>query len=88
LHFAKEKDLTPVIASITGLIRGFVVPSSQCKRTSPMLIEDFVDELGNGNFDQFGQAGERDTSSFFLFYYLIFIYYQHCLSKYPAKGVC
>ena len=65
LHFAKEKDLTPVIASITGLIRGFVVPSSQCKRTSPMLIEDFVDELGNGNFDQFGQAGERDTSSFF-----------------------
>jgi hypothetical protein len=60
-----EKDLTPVIASITGLIRGFVVPSSQCKRTSPMLIEDFVDELGNGNFDQFGQAGERDSSSFF-----------------------
>ncbi|SMN02222.1 FIG01202690: hypothetical protein [uncultured Candidatus Thioglobus sp.] len=65
LHFAKEKDLTPVIASITGLMRGFVVPSSQCKRTSPMLIEDFVDELGNGNFDQFGQAGERDSSSFF-----------------------
>lgn len=46
-------------------MRGFVVPSSQCKRTSPMLIEDFVDELGNGNFDQFGQAGERDSSSFF-----------------------
>ncbi len=42
LHFAKEKDLTPVIASITGLMRGFVVPSSQCKRTSPLLIEDFV----------------------------------------------
>jgi len=65
LHFAKEKDLTSVIASITGLMRGFVVPSSQCKRTSPMLVEDFVDELGNGNFDQFGQAGERDSSSFF-----------------------
>lgn len=65
LHFAKEKDLTPVIASITGLMRGFVVPSSQCKRTSPLLLEDFVDELGNGNFDQFGQAGERDSSSFF-----------------------
>jgi hypothetical protein len=65
LHFAKEKDLTPVIASITGLMRGFVVPSSQCKRTSPLLLEDFIDELGNGNFDQFGQAGERDSSSFF-----------------------
>jgi len=29
------------------------------------LIEDFVDQLGNGNFEQFGQAGERDSSSFY-----------------------
>jgi hypothetical protein len=65
LHFAGEKSLIPVLASITGLIRGYVVPSSQCKRTSPLLIEDFVDQLGNGNFEQFGQAGERDNSSFF-----------------------
>jgi hypothetical protein len=47
------------------LVRGYVVPSSQNKRTSPLLIEDFVDQLGNGNFEQFGQAGERDSSSFF-----------------------
>ncbi|WP_321394083.1 type I-Fv CRISPR-associated protein Cas7fv [uncultured Desulfuromusa sp.] len=65
LHFAKDKNLEKVIGSITGLIRGYVVPSSQCKRTSPLLIEDFVDQLGNGNFEQFGQAGERDSSSFF-----------------------
>ena len=60
-----NKNLEKVIASITGLIRGYVLPSSQCKRTSPLLIEDFVDQLGNGNFEQFGQAGERDSSSFF-----------------------
>ncbi len=65
LHFAAEKSLAKVLASITGLIRGYVVPASQCKRTSPLLIEDFVDQLGNGNFEQFGQAGERDSSSFF-----------------------
>ena len=65
LHFAKDKNLQDVIASITGLVRGYVVPSSQCKRTSPLLLEDFVDQLGNGNFEQFGQAGERDSSSFF-----------------------
>lgn len=65
LHYAKDKNLQKVIASLTGLIRGYVVPSSQCKRTSPLLIEDFVDQLGNGNFEQFGQAGERDSSSFF-----------------------
>lgn len=65
LHFAGEKSLDKVIASVTGLIRGYVVPASQCKRTSPLLLEDFVDQLGNGNFEQFGQAGERDSSSFF-----------------------
>ncbi|MGR3178511.1 MAG: type I-Fv CRISPR-associated protein Cas7fv [Candidatus Anammoxibacter sp.] len=65
LHYAKDKNLQKVLASITGLVRGYVVPSSQCKRTSPLLMEDFVDELGNGNFEQFGQAGERDSSSFF-----------------------
>ncbi|AFI85401.1 type I-Fv CRISPR-associated protein Cas7fv [Methylophaga nitratireducenticrescens] len=65
LHFAAEKNLEKVLASITGMVRGYVVPSSQCKRTSPLLLEDFVDQLGNGNFEQFGQAGERDNSSFF-----------------------
>lgn len=65
LHYAAERNLEKVLASVTGLIRGYVVPSSQCKRTSPLLLEDFVDQLGNGNFEQFGQAGERDSSSFF-----------------------
>jgi hypothetical protein len=65
LHYAGDKNLQQVLASVTGLIRGYVVPSSQCKRTSPLLMEDFVDKLGNGNFEQFGQAGERDSSSFF-----------------------
>ncbi|KTC86583.1 type I-Fv CRISPR-associated protein Cas7fv [Legionella brunensis] len=65
LHYAAEKNLEKVLASVTGLIRGYVVPASQCKRTSPLLLEDFVDQLGNGNFEQFCQSGERDSSSFF-----------------------
>lgn len=65
LHYAKAANLEQVLASETGLIRGFVVPATQNKRTSPLLLEDFVDQLGNGNFEQFGQAGERDSSSFF-----------------------
>lgn len=68
VHYANKSrmdDLTSMLASVTGLVRGYVVPSSQNKRTSPLLIEDFVDQLGNGNFEQFGQAGERDNSSFF-----------------------
>lgn len=65
IHYAKKANLEQVLASITGLIRGYVVPATQNKRTSPLLLEDFVDQLGNGNFEQFGQAGERDSSSFY-----------------------
>lgn len=65
IHYAKKANLQKVLASITGLMRGYVVPATQNKRTSPLLMEDFVDQLGNGNFEQFGQAGERDSSSFF-----------------------
>ncbi len=60
LHYAAEKNLEKVLASMTGLIRGYVVPSSQCKRTSPLLLEDFVDQLGNGNFEQFGRSGSKE----------------------------
>lgn len=59
LHYAKDKSLIDVLTSITGLIRGYVVPSSQCKRTSPLLLEDFVDHLGNGNFEQMGRSGSK-----------------------------
>ena len=65
VHYATEKNIQKLIASLTGLMRGYVVPASQNKRTSPLLLEDFVDQLGNGNFEQFGQAGVRDSSSFF-----------------------
>ncbi len=60
LHYAKDKNLLDVLASITGLIRGYVVPSSQCKRTSPLLITDFVDQLGNGNFEQLSNASSSE----------------------------
>jgi len=60
LHYAKDKNLQNVLTSITGLIRGYVVPSSQCKRTSPLLLEDFVDQLGNGNFEQLGKSGSKE----------------------------
>jgi hypothetical protein len=60
LHYAKDKNLEDVLKSMTGLIRGYVVPSSQCKRTSPLLLEDFIDQLGNGNFEQMGRSGSKE----------------------------
>jgi hypothetical protein len=60
LHYAKDKNLLAVLSSITGLIRGYVVPASQCKRTSPLLLEDFVDQLGNGNFEQLSSSSSTE----------------------------
>lgn len=60
LHYAKDKNLLDVLTSMTGLMRGYVVPSSQCKRTSPLLLEDFVDQIGNGNFEQMGRSGSKE----------------------------
>lgn len=59
MHYVNENkltDLTRLLASQTGLIRGYVIPSSQCKRTSPLLLEDFVEQLGNGNFEQLSSS--------------------------------
>ena len=53
-------NLDKVLCSLTGLIRGYVVAGTQSKRTSPLLIEDFVDQLGNGNFEQMGRSGTKD----------------------------
>ncbi|WP_392565793.1 type I-Fv CRISPR-associated protein Cas7fv [Utexia brackfieldae] len=60
LHFAKDHDKVALLASITGLIRGYVVPKPSCKRTSPLLITDFIDQLGQGNFEQMGRSGSKE----------------------------
>ena len=59
IHYANKSkldNLIQILASETGLIRGYVIPNSQNKRTSPLLIEDFVDELHNGNYEQLSNA--------------------------------
>lgn len=69
-HFASKKDSGKdpkhLLLSISGLLRGFVVPGkTSFKRTSPLLLEDFVDQLGNGNFEQFANGGAKDSNSIF-----------------------
>jgi len=70
IHFSKNNNILDLITSPVGLLRGFVVPG-QCQKTSPLLIEDFVDQLGNGNYEQFitnsvntleaGKKGQEDA---------------------------
>jgi len=70
VHYATKNvhEMSKLLASLVGLVRGYVVTVPQGispKRTSSLLLEDFVDQWGNGNFEQFGQSGPRDNSSFY-----------------------
>jgi hypothetical protein len=51
-----------LLMSMKGLIGGYVVTKGNLKRKSALNIEDMVDQLGNGNFEQFGQAGSKEKT--------------------------
>lgn len=54
-----SKNMDKLICSLVGLVRGYVIPKTEEKRTSSLLLTDFQDELGNGNFEQMGRAGNK-----------------------------
>lgn len=64
-YASTQEHFHRIIASQTGLIRGFVIPNKSYKRTSPLLVEDFIEQTGNGNFEQFGKAGFKNNNSIF-----------------------
>lgn len=63
VHYVNKhsKGIDKLLASIVGLVRGYVVTAKiPLKRTSCLLLEDFVDQEGNGNYEQFSVAGKMD----------------------------
>lgn len=54
------KNMDKILCSITGLVRGYVIPKTEDKRTSALLITDFVDQKGNGNYEQMGRSGSKE----------------------------
>ena len=58
-----ETNTIDLLCSITGLVRGYVIPKNENKRTSPLLLTDFVDQLGNGNFEQMGRSGSKEKEA-------------------------
>jgi len=71
LHYlSKENKLSKFIPSLTGLVRGYVIAESGFKKSAALNLEDFVDELGNGNYEQLVQDspmvdGKRTNTSLF-----------------------
>ncbi|WP_369434137.1 type I-Fv CRISPR-associated protein Cas7fv [Psychromonas sp. MME1] len=57
------ENIISLLCSTTGLIRGYVNPKNENKRTSPLLLTDFVDQLGNGNFEQMGRSGSKEKET-------------------------
>lgn len=58
-HFIKKDSQEQLIASAIGLLRGYVIPASGAKRISPLFMTDFIDQLGNGNYEQMGRFGSK-----------------------------
>jgi len=55
-----SQNMDKLLCSITGLVRGYVIPATENKRTSALLITDFIDQKGNGNYEQMGRSGSKE----------------------------
>lgn len=57
------KNMEKLLCSITGLIRGYVIPKKEYKRTSALLITDFnatQETAKHGNFEQMSRSGSKE----------------------------
>ncbi len=59
-HPQIEKNVDKILCSMTGLLRGYVIPKNENKRTSPLLLTDFLEIGKKGNFEQFSRAGNKE----------------------------
>lgn len=56
-------NMENLLCSITGLIRGYVIPKKEYKRTSALLITDFnstEETAKHGNFEQMSRSGSKE----------------------------
>lgn len=59
-HPKIHENVDKILCSMTGLLRGYVIPKNENKRTSPLLLTDFKEVTGNGNFEQMGRSGNKE----------------------------
>ncbi|WP_434353402.1 type I-Fv CRISPR-associated protein Cas7fv [Psychrobacter sp. HD31] len=59
-HPKIHENVDAVLCSMTGLLRGYVIPKNENKRTSPLLLTDFTEKDKKGNFEQMGRSGNKE----------------------------
>ena len=57
------KHMEKLLCSLTGLIRGYVIPKKEYKKTSALLITDFNETLKKGNFEQMSRSGSKQDKN-------------------------
>lgn len=57
------KNMDKLLCSLTGLVRGYVIAKKEYKRTSSLLITDFNEIKGNGNFEQMTRSGSKEKET-------------------------
>lgn len=60
-HQEIHENVDKILCSMTGLLRGYVIPKNENKRTSPLLLTDFTEVTGNGNFEQYSKLEMEET---------------------------
>ena len=53
-------EMHKLLCSVLGLVRGYVIPKTENKRTSALLITDFEEKLCLGNYEQMGRSGSKE----------------------------
>ena len=59
-HPEIHNNVDAILCSMTGLLRGYVIPKNENKRTSPLLLTDFTEQTGQGNYEQLGRSGSKE----------------------------
>jgi len=57
------KNMEKLLCSVTGLIRGYVIPKKEYKRTSALLVTDFnatKETAKHGNYEQMSRSGSKE----------------------------
>jgi hypothetical protein len=58
-----NEEMHKLLCSLLGLVRGYVIPKTENKRTTALLITDFEEKLHLGNYEQMGRSGSKEKQA-------------------------
>lgn len=58
-HLATAQKVEQLLATYVGLVRGYMIPKSSLGRTSCLHLDSSIEQLCNGNFEQFSRSGDK-----------------------------